>query len=542
MQALVDRTRKAVSHTLPAPVGGLNAREPLAAMPPGDASLMVNLFANATSVATRKGHEAFADGTSLFGTAMSNTFGFYKLMVWTAGSSSKLFTVLLGATAAPELQWKIYEVSALGALTLSHTITSAINPSPIETSTMGENTMFVTGSSTPYLIATLGDNDATYIRAFDGSAWSTPSITGLPTTGCLGLNAHRHRLWFYGTDLTVYYLPVGAIAGAVTAFNLGTLFNKGGRVVSMRTWTIDGGDGGTDDLAAFLTDNGQLALYSGYDPASSATWQLIGVFDVGGVASQLPGEAPSIRGGAFMLKLGADLLMVLDEGVMSASKILRNAQASEDYSVSGKINPLIRDAAAIYGRNGSAPIDLWCLTHHPRLKQLLLNIPTALAAVAADGRCASFQYVMNTETGAWQKFTDMGYLDAVIWNGEMYMIAGGYYVYRYGTVNADLGTAITFEARQAYNYLESPENKHVTLMQPMTQWTGAFSMAVEMDSDFNGGTISAYKSYTAANVSPWLSPNEFGRALAVHLKGQTSVGVGTWYATNLAVIPSAGVV
>jgi hypothetical protein len=37
----------------------------------------------------------------------------------------------------------------------------------------------------------------------------------------------------------------------------------------------------TDDYAAFITSEGQVAVYSGADPASSTTWSLVGVFDIG---------------------------------------------------------------------------------------------------------------------------------------------------------------------------------------------------------------------------------------------------------------------
>lgn len=550
----IDRGRKAGLYPVPAPVGGLNARDPLAAMPETDASVMENLFPDTSSVGTRKGHEAFADGTALFengGTVPNDfyTYGFHGLATWNSGSSSKLFAMLLrNDFNTGDVRWRvrIYEVATNGTLTLSETVNLTTGQ---PNAGLGESVMFVTGSSTPYMVVRFSDGAADFTRAYDGSSWTTPSITGLPTFGAIGLTAHRHRLWFYGKDLTAYYLPINAISGAVTSFNFGNLFSKGGRIVSMRSWTLDGGDGGTDDLLVVLTNMGQMAVYSGYDPVSQATWSLVGVFDVGRPASRqsqvVTASNDAIRGGAFMMQFGADLLMVLGDGVMSASRVLRPAEGQQDYSISGKINSLIREAAATYGADGSTNAGMWSITFLPRLKQVLLNIPTVAAVTnSSSARCTSITYVMNTETGAWTKFTGMSYLDATVWRGDLYLVAGGYYVYRYGQVNADLGSNITWEARQAYSYLNSPSNKHVTLLQPVMRWTGNFSMTAEVDVDFNPGSISTYTSYTLgaeANVQPWLSANKFGRTAAVHIKGQTSAGVGSWFATNLAAKPSAGI-
>lgn len=536
-------TQRAIAATVPAPTGGLNAREPLANMPPGDASVLTNMFADTTAVTTRKGHEAFADGTALFNTAFNTTRGFRDLAVWQSGGSSKLFAALLGATAAPATRWGLYEVSTGGSLTLSHTVNGTGLAD--EPAAVGESTMFVTGSSTPYLVWRFQDGVGPYIAAYDGSAWSTPSITGLPTSG-VGIASHQRRLWFYGKDLTAYYLPANAIAGAASAFNLGPYFSKGGRIVALRTWTMDGGDGGSDDLAVFLTDSGQAAVFAGNDPSARATWQLVGVFNVGRVASPALTTLPINRSNAFAMKYGADLLFLLSDGVMSAAKVLRPSLGEQDYSLSSKIDALIRDATAVYGQDGTAPVESWCIVHHPKLKQLLVNISTVAAANNAAGRAESIQYVMNTETGSWQKFESMGMSVGVIWRGDLYFVANGYYVYRYGTTNNDLGNNITYECRQAYNYFQNPNNKLATIIQPMLRATATFSMTLQADADFNPGTISTfgYTTYTLgaeANVQPILSPAKYGRAFAAHIQGTTSSGSLTWYATNWTMQPTVGI-
>jgi hypothetical protein len=48
----------------------------------------------------------------------------------------------------------------------------------------------------------------------------------------------------------------------------------------MATWTIDNVSG-MDDYAAFITSEGEVAIYQGYDPAQISTWSLIGIFNIG---------------------------------------------------------------------------------------------------------------------------------------------------------------------------------------------------------------------------------------------------------------------
>jgi hypothetical protein len=50
--------------------------------------------------------------------------------------------------------------------------------------------------------------------------------------------------------------------------------------MAMADWSIDAGIG-IDDYAAFISDQGEVALYKGSDPTSATTWALVGTFWVG---------------------------------------------------------------------------------------------------------------------------------------------------------------------------------------------------------------------------------------------------------------------
>lgn len=549
---IINRGRKARMYPIPAPVGGLNALAPLSAMPPGDASVMENLFPFANHVGTRAGFSTLATASSI----EANNEGFSVLMAYNAGTVQTLFGCFWYYSAAnTSYKLRIYSIATDGTLTTSReTVTVA---SSDELRDVGEWTMFTSGAGTSYLIFSMWTNILGTVthtpQAYDGSSWSSPAITGVPVSHC-GIHAHQKRLWFYpgiktaNKPLSAYYLPVGAVAGAVVEFPLGQVATKGGVIVAMRTWTLDGGEGGADDLAVFVTSEGQAIVYRGTDPSASATWGLVGVFDVGRLATPVAGQGTfyQFTRDSAAMKYGADLVFLAEIGITTASRALRPQESDKDFSLSAKIRPLLTDAATVYGQfgTGGAAIPIhWKMAHFPTFRQLIVNIPTS-----RDGTTqaiTSHWYVMNTETGAWTKFSGMSAIDMIQFGAYVYFVANDRKVYKYGLATSDNSSAITWECRQAYNYMDSPQNKHVTLMQPVMRWTGNFSMTAEIDADFNPGTISSYTSYTVAaeaNVQPWLTANDFGRAMAVHLKGQTSAGVGSWYATNLVVKDSAGLV
>ena len=61
--------------------------------------------------------------------------------------------------------------------------------------------------------------------------------------------------------------------------DFGPLFYKGGYLVAVTDWTIDGGNG-PQDYVAFISLRGQVALYAGTDPTNSSAWSLVGVFNL----------------------------------------------------------------------------------------------------------------------------------------------------------------------------------------------------------------------------------------------------------------------
>jgi hypothetical protein len=89
---------RATSVSLPAPVGGWNARDSLADMAEDDAVTLTNLFPSTTSVDVRSGYTEFSTG---YGSAVET------LMQYAGGATSELFAIAGG---------EIFDATAGGAI------------------------------------------------------------------------------------------------------------------------------------------------------------------------------------------------------------------------------------------------------------------------------------------------------------------------------------------------------------------------------------------------------------------------------------------
>ena len=111
-------------------------------------------------------------------------------------------------------------------------------------------------------------------RHFNGTSWATPSISGVTGSTIVNVTAHKTRLFFVLINsLKFGYLPVASVAGTVATFDLASIAQKGGSLQAIGTWTRDGGDG-SDDLAVFLTSEGEAIVYAGTNPGSADAWNL----------------------------------------------------------------------------------------------------------------------------------------------------------------------------------------------------------------------------------------------------------------------------
>lgn len=502
--ARANRSRRQVSDgkSIPAPTGGWDAVSALADMPEDRAVELINWFPTSTDVRVRRGHQVQCGG---LGSGVVDSLMVYNGLT---SAASKMF-------AATGLS--IYDVSASGTAVVTDRTSLANN--------RWQYVNFTT-SGGKYLWACNGADDPIH---YSGSAWAEPSLTGVTPSDIVNVNAHKNRLWFVLKDSTkAGYLATGAVAGAVTTFELGGLFTSGGYLVAMATWTRDGG-AGPDDLAVFVSSRGQAAVYAGTDPSSSTTWELIGVYDVG----------PPIGYRCFV-KVGAELMLLNLDGVLPLSKgLVLDRAAQSQVTITLNINSAMNEAARSYRANFG-----WELTPYSKGTMAILNVPIQ------EGQ-SQHQYVMNTITGAWCKFTGMNANCWAVFKDDLYFGGNDGFVYEADTTGLDLLTPIDAVGQGAYNYYDMRGRlKQWKLLQPLLTTDSDSRPALGISTDFRDsatlGTPSSSSSLSALydsavydtdvyavesrTVADWTSIAGVGQCASIHFRARTGreSGVSIW--------------
>jgi hypothetical protein len=410
--------------SLPAPVGGWNARDSIAAMSPTDAVILENWFPTTSDVMVRMGYTQFATGIP---TQVNSVMGYNP-----SAGTHKLFAA--AGTA-------VYDVSLGGAV--GAPVISSL------TSDKWIHTNFST-SAGPFMLMVNGA-DGYYV--YNGTTWqsvtssSTPvSITGVDPTTLTHVTSFASRVWFIQkASLKAWYLPVGQIGGAATVFDLSAIFRRGGNLVAAGVWTVDGGYG-MQDYICWVTSEGEIAVYGGTDPSQASTFNLVGVYRLG-----------SPMGNRCFQKYGSDLLYVGKDGLAPMSKALASTRVDTQVNLTAKIQGAISEATSLYANNFG-----WCMVLYPLNNMVILNVPVALNAQQ--------QYVMNTITGAWCPFKGWNANCWELFDDKIYFGGNGYVGLAWNTFS-DNGQNINAVGLQAFNDFGMPAvNKRFTMMRPIL-WT-----------------------------------------------------------------------
>lgn len=440
--------------SIAAPVGGWNARDPIASMDELDAPVMDNYFPSPSDVQLRRGYSEHAIGLPDI---------VETLMVYSTFTGQTMFAASSAA---------VYNVTAAG--TASAEVTGL-------TSVQIQHANFTDTSGNQYLHCV---NGADNMRIYTGSAWvevsasSSPALDGVSAASVINIAVHVNRLWLVEKDsLSAWYLPAGAAGGTATEFDLGPVFRLGGKLMAMGSWTIDAGEG-MDDHAVFVTDKGEVAVYKGTDPSSANTWAKVGTYRL----------APPI-GYRCLVKYAGDLILMTTDGFFPLSKALLTDRTNKGVAISDRIRDAVSQAASLYKtQNG------WEGLFYPGAPFLLFNVPETTG---------SKQYVMNTLTGAWCRFTGM---DANCWAlyGDEPYFGGDGKVYKAWSTNADDDMNITGNVLQAYSYFKAPGRiKHFKMARPLLLTDGAPGILMAMNVDYDNQEPSSSITVTASTAATW---------------------------------------
>lgn len=430
------RQKISIGRSIPAPVEGWDSVSPLAAMDPKRAVILENFFPQPGYIEVRRGHDEHAQCTSEADQVQT-------LMVWDNGASRKLF-----AAAGQD----IYDVTGGGAsASVVSTLTSAQWRYVNHTTSGGHFLWICNGMDDP--------------RHYNGTTWATPSITGVTANTIRSVAAHKERLWFVVNDSLNpwYFATVDTIAGAATEFTLSSLFTRGGKLVAITSWTIDGG-AGPDDYIVFVTNEGQAAVYSGTNPASDFT--IVGMYDL-----------PRPIGDRPVTRVAGDVAIITESGVLPLSQaLIREKGSAKAIALTARIDSAMSEVA----RTTSDDFG-WQLISYPRGTMAVLNVPITSSA-------RYDQFVMNTLTGAWCRFKGQ---NALCWElmGER-IFFGGFSgkVFEADVGSNDNGEAIICDCKTAFNYFGMKGIlKRFLELQSLVTTDGRAAPSESLDIDFRDG-------------------------------------------------------
>ena len=430
---IINRGRKSANYTVTAPIGGLNRRDNLDAMPENEAYVMDNYYPAETKVCLRGGYRAYALNDS--------AVKVQTLMEFHHQSGDRLFACGNG---------KIWDVSSQ-----EEAVKLAENKN-------ADDWQYVQFKER--LIACNGyDDPLTYYEKSSGERVFEPlNVTGDNLNPKLLVNVamSKQRLFFVEKNsLKCWYSEnAGEMQGKLLLLDFSSLVTRGGHLQAVAGWTVDGGQG-IDDLTVFLTSEGEALIYQGSNPSDASNWQLKGKYYV---------SKPI--GYRCTLQYEGDVVIICEDGYVPLGKALPLAQSTTgDVAYSDKIRGLVLERVK-NNRNRKG----WQGIIYPRGGYALFNVPVYEQFE---------QHVVNMSSGAWCRFTG---IRALCWG----MLAGRLYfgsdsgVYLFDEGYSDNGLAVCGEVKQAYCNLGSANLKKIQLINPRTKSSTKFALCVYTDMDF----------------------------------------------------------
>ena len=501
----------AVRSVIPAPVLGLNSLDPEAAMEELYATEMVNFFPDHGRLVTRRGSAEWVDIPGEAGAIGT-------LHSWVNGSSSKLFAF------SPT---KVWDVSARANAVAA--VERGVTSNRWSGANMNGHAIFCNGHDTPLRV----DGDGNFVAHGFTGATDHPLVP----ENLRSVQVHRGRLYFTERDSSKFwYGDADSVTGELTSFDLGGVTPEGGSILAIGSLSVDTGEG-ANDLIVFLMERGQVILYSGGDPEGQ-DWRLNGVFQLAPVIGRDP-----------MVKLGADLIIITEDGYLPLIQFLQGGRQQQRLALSNKITPTVKDAVQLYGA-----ADGWQAVYYGSANWLLFN-------VGGRGGGAGVQHVMNTNSGAWTEFRGM---PAECWEEHDKLL---FYGAPDGIVaQADIGgtdigdESINYAAQSAYSYLGTPYDKHIRAVRPHFIASGAtvdvrFGVAMDFalvapelrsfrvqddgepwNADGNGPVTWANWKWGSGDIAfrEYRLRTDRGTAAASRLELSLSAGEVSWFSTDIS--------
>lgn len=370
VQELIARRKRgqqksnAAVHVDP-PFGGINASTPMGQLPPSDCIYAYNIFPSRFGMRMRPGYAKWCPpiplgngvktiipvNAALRGGSIDRMFactndGIYEITTYQAAPIKRLDFPNKG-TDAGWVSW--------------HNFTDKVGPQYI-------------------LICDLLNGYYTYNVETD--TFAAGDLGTIDETTVCFVTVWKNRVWFAVRDSTraLYIKAVGTVGGTTEPFDFGSKFKYGGFLKGIYNWTADGGAGIDDHLVA-ISSQGDIAVYTGTDPATASEFQLRGVWYLGNTP----------RGRRFVLEEGGDLLLLSAEGLLSLSQLTSGLAVEDErvFYLTQKINSLLR--TSFRQRENEWGYELNTLS---RYSMVILATPTLVGE-------RSIQWIYSYDTKGW---------------------------------------------------------------------------------------------------------------------------------------------
>ena len=169
---------------------------------------------------------------------------------------------------------------------------------------------------------------------------------------------------------------------------------------------------------------------------------------------------------------------------------LQSSRVNPKVTISYKILQAISDATSTYVNNFG-----WQLLQFPSQNMLILNVPV--------DSMNEQQYVMNTITKSWCKFTGWAANCWELHNNNAYF-GGSTYIGLAWNGTTDAGSNIQANALQAFNYFGNrAQTKRWTMMRPVFNATGSPALAASVNVDFDTSDTTATLAFSPQQNALW---------------------------------------
>jgi hypothetical protein len=480
--------------TIVPPVLGWNTKDPLSDMDPRYSPALENVFPGNGAVELRNGY------TEHVKTAVGGACSHLAELVNNAGTH---FLIGFIGSGAP---YNFTSAGAGTAITGGFTLGSGF----VYTVNFRGRLFckgYVSGSSDMFYT----DGTAATLAAFTGPGGDDKDLWRLTT--------YKGRLYALQiTDASMWYGGLDAVTGAMTQYDFQSLFILGGKPWYIGPFSMTGGDI-TQEYFCVISEQGEVLLYGG-DYPGAATW---------GIVNRLFIPAPVGRASFF--SWGSDILIISYSGLISLREYLGTPQGESYIYLSDNIASEFKAAAEASSALGISDFIQGIV--YPKGKYLLINFITTLSPALT-----SSQFVMNTQTRAWTKFTGQNAYCWSLLNNNLYWggsvaSSGVSYVAKADNGYKDVDPADssltltrTIKCRHAFNYLGSPtKRKQFTAATPTVYQSENLSITLNCDVDYTDTTATSTEVDTSKGTSYQIyQPKcglvaESGNAVSIRIDG-----------------------